>query len=1057
MATIAEMFVEIGADASDFDREVNGMRRTLSSAGNDMRSMAAVAGSSTRDMSNDWRYMSQEMKNEMKAVKESLRPLQMEQQRVQHEFRRMGMASQDFQGTTRDFINQANQLGAAHKKAADALINGNRMAMGSMLQQIGMMNNMTSGAQRISDNYTRMRNPLLMVNNAALGVVDSMNRFAMSGSAAQLAIEALGPSASMKDLNNYMRMINTQTMNFPIIFGIAAMAAIKFYGALHQANMEMNPKYAKAYENMMTQLSKALQPLRDAFAALMIPIFNFIAHMAKLVQAFNEAHPTAAKFIAIMLMLVPALMVILSPLAIGIGFFAGLRAILFSLAPIIMPIITGFAAMTGTVWLVAAAIAALVIGFTYLWKTSETFRNGIKAAGAAVMAFGQIIVDLTKYLFWALVGGDGLNDWITHLPKIMQPAAEAVGMFLQKIHEGFMSLGAPLAAAGAAFVAFGKYLFYTAVDGDYFNDWLTHLPAGLQTVVQAMGMGVAAIRDIFLQLFAGIKAAADGNFQPLIDMFINFIPNIIAILIGGIPGLIISIATMFGRMNEGAATGGASLVTKFGEIATNIITTFVTFITTQLPLIVQQGVQILTQLVQGVTNALPQLTAGVGQVVSTFINGIVTLLPTIITTGIQLLVTLINAILSALPQLVTAASQIITTLVSGITTMLPMIINAAIQIMTTLLTQIVALIPTILDAGIKILMALIDGILQILPTLINTAIQLIQTIITTLAGNLPKIIDAGVKILNSLIDGIMKILPKLIETAVQLIMRIADTVISNLPKIIDAGVKILNSLIDGIIKILPQLINTAVNLITRIFEALIQNLPKIIDAGMKILTALIDGIIRILPKLIETALKLIVAIGTAIVQNLPKILEAGKQILEALINGIISLVGKLGSTIKTEVIDKIIDKVKSAGKSFFDAGKGLLEQMKQGIMNAAGSVLDAVSDIAGKVRDFLPFSPAKTGPLSDIDKLDFGGPITDSLKRGTPVIQRMMARMLEVPDIVAPAPLTRGDLASYSSTSLNGMATEQVVYVDLDGRTIAKSTLPHLEKQIRLKTGMKFS
>ena len=1057
MATIAEMFVEIGADASDFEREARGVQQTMRSTQNEMRSMASAMGTSTREMTSGWSYMSDEMKNEMRAVKESLRPLQMEQQRVQHEFRRMGMASQDFAGSTKDFIRQANELGAAHKKASDALINGNRMAMGSMLQQIGYMNNMTSIASRIEQNYTRMGNPLLTVNNGLLRAVDSMNRFAMSGSAAQLALEALGPSASMKDLNNMMRQINTQVTNFPIIFAIAAAGALLFYGALHKANMEMNPKYAKAYENMMTQLTKALQPLRDAFAALMIPIFNFIAKMAELVQKFNEAHPTAAKFIATMLMLLPALLVILSPLAIGIGFFAGLRAILFSLAPIVTPIAAGFAAMGGTAIVLAAAIAALALGFVYLWKTSETFRNSIKAVGSAIASFIQVVINLGKYLFWAAVGGDGLNDWLSHLPSFIQPAAQAIGMFLQKIHEGFMGLGAPLAAAGQAFVAFGKYLFYTAVDGDYFNDWLTHLPASLQTVVQAMGMGVAAIRDIFLQLFNGIKEAANGNFQPIIDMFINFIPNVIAILIGGIPGLIISIATMFGRMNEGAATAGAALVTQFGTIATNINTTFVNFITTQLPTIVAKGVEILTQLVAGVTQALPQLTAGVGQVMTTFINGIVTLLPTIIQTGIQLLVTLINAILSALPQLVTAAAQIITTLVSGITTMLPMIINAAIQIMTTLLTQIVSLIPTILDAGIKILMALIDGILRILPTLIQTAIQLIQTIITTLAGNLPKIIDAGVKILNSLIDGIMKILPKLIDTAVQLIMRIADTVIKNLPKIIDAGVKILNSLIDGIIKILPQLITTAVNLITRIFEALIQNLPKIIDAGMKILTALIDGIIKVLPKLIEAALKLIVEIAKAIVQNLPKILEAGKQILQAIIDGIISLVSKLGSTIKTEVIDKIIQKVKDAGKSFLDAGKGLMEQMKQGIINAAGSVTSAVSDIASKVRDFLPFSPAKTGPLSDIDKLDFGGPITDSLKRGTPVIQRMMAKMLEVPDIIAPTPLSRGDLSSYASTSLNSLASDQIIYVDIDGRTVTRAVLPHMEKQIRLKTGMKFN
>jgi hypothetical protein len=45
------------------------------------------------------------------------------------------------------------------------------------------------------------------------------------------------------------------------------------------------------------------------------------------------------------------------------------------------------------------------------------------------------------------------------------------------------------------------YLYYTALDGDWANDWLTHMPEGLQPTVQALGqllaatMGLAACAD----------------------------------------------------------------------------------------------------------------------------------------------------------------------------------------------------------------------------------------------------------------------------------------------------------------------------------------------------------------------------------------------------------------------------------------------------------------------------------------------------------------------------------------------------------------------------------
>ncbi|MEJ9158845.1 carbamoyl-phosphate synthase large subunit, partial [Bacillus cereus] len=78
----------------------------------------------------------------------------------------------------------------------------------------------------------------------------------------------------------------------------------------------------------------------------------------------------------------------------------------------------------------------------------------------------------------------------------------------------------------------------------------------------------------------------------------------------------------------------------------------------------------------------------------------------------------------------------------------------------------------------------------------------------------------------------------------------------------------------------------------------------------------------------------------------------------------------------------------------------LIEMMAKGIKSAASWVTDAVSDLAQKARDFLPFSPAKTGPLSDLDHLDFGGPITDSIKLAFPQVGGLMSDLLDLPPIL---------------------------------------------------------
>ncbi|PFZ40683.1 tail length tape measure protein [Bacillus wiedmannii] len=48
---------------------------------------------------------------------------------------------------------------------------------------------------------------------------------------------------------------------------------------------------------MIEKLTKALQCMPDAFAAVMIPIYNFISAIADLIIKFNEVYQVLARFI----------------------------------------------------------------------------------------------------------------------------------------------------------------------------------------------------------------------------------------------------------------------------------------------------------------------------------------------------------------------------------------------------------------------------------------------------------------------------------------------------------------------------------------------------------------------------------------------------------------------------------------------------------------------------------------------------------------------------------------------------------------------------------------
>lgn len=1114
-------------DVQNINRELNriggGMNRTARDMRNTMgREMQGMVGDSEYyarqyrraygdeigglmgEMGGSFRYMSQEaqgmmfeMQQGFHAQKMAMIPFMEDQIRATHGFYKMAQGSKDFQGTNQEFINQANEIGKAMKASQDAQINANRLAMMGMLETIGAMNAMSSLASKTTKNLDQMKNPLYNTARPALALVDNLDRVARSGSAAQIALELHGPQASMKTLTDEAMRLNSVMMGMPILALGVGMSMLFMYGALHKANMEMEPKYAEAFTNMMEKLTKALEPMRQAFTAVMVPIYNFVAKMAELTIAFNEAHPVMARFIQGTIMLVPALMGLLLPLALGVGYFRGLRAILFALRPLIMPVITAFATLSTPVWIVAAAIAGATVAFSHFYKTNEKFKgfidgiiksvkdfskslvkngaellnnayksdlvqnsikgmqNGLNVAGQKSKEFGLNMLNMGKYLYETAKSGDAMNEWVGHLPEPFQASAEKVGQSVANIRGSILSSIPVIQSFGQNVMSMGKYLFWTAVDGDYLNDWITHLPESFQATAQRIGESIATMRERIVALFADIRAfgenimslgkflfwaAADGDrfndwishlpagmrgvaliwADSLISMresMLGMFPTISAFgqnfmnlgrylfevvatgnimngwltsMGGGFQNLAIILGTAIEQIKTGVssfveairlALGGDT--SQLGQIFMTIMPTLIGMLLGGLPALLITASHFLPTIVNGINSMLPLLTTTITNIITGIVTVITTYLPQFLEQGIKILTVLIEGILQVLPVVVTTLVEVGTTLIN------------------TLVNTIGTLLPVILDAGIKILMAVIEGIVQNLPKIIDAALKVVDSLINTIVKLLPQIIDAGIKILMALIDGIIKILPNLIETAVMLITKICDMLIQNLPKLIDAGIKILLALIDGIIKMLPSLIDAAIKLIVKLVETLIENLPKLIDAGMKILIALIDGIIKILPKLIETGLKLIVEIAKAIIQNLPQILEAGGKILLELIKGIVSLVGELGSTIKDKVIGAMTKKLDDAKKTFFNAGKGLMDQMKKGIENMKDKVLDTMSNIAGKVRDFLPFSPAKTGPLSDLDHLDFGGPISDSIKLAFPKVQGLMNDLLDLPPIVS--------------------------------------------------------
>lgn len=145
----------------------------------------------------------------------------------------------------------------------------------------------------------------------------------------------------------------------------------------------------------------------------------------------------------------------------------------------------------------------------------------------------------------------------------------------------------------------------------------------------------------------------------------------------------------------------------------------------------------------------------------------------------------------------------------------------------------------------------------------------------------------------------------------------------------------------------------------------------------------------------------------------------------------------LGDSIK-ETFNNMLSYLTDMGGRFVEAGKNIINSITEGIKSMAMRPVNAIKDVAGRMRDMLPFSPAKEGPLKDLNKLDFGSPIVDSIKADMNSVRGAMSGMLSMP----------------ATAGAGGGGTANII-IELDGRTMARAIGQPLVDEIRVKTGLR--
>lgn len=309
------------------------------------------------------------------------------------------------------------------------------------------------------------------------------------------------------------------------------------------------------------------------------------------------------------------------------------------------------------------------------------------------------------------LAGKTLGRGATELGALLNTSAEDTQAMRDRVRElgGVMSDEAVMAAA-----AFQDNMqdLKTAISG-LGRGMLSELLPSMNSIISGFTSLIAGEEDAKEKLSAGFTDIVTNVIPSLLETAVNMIMSLGQAILDAVPKLIESGLQLFEKFKESLPTSD----------------------------MLDKGFEIVTNLINGIIEKLPQFIETAGKLITDFATYIMNNLPTIMQKGAELLLSLVNGIVKNLPQIVTSVVKVIAQFIATIGQNLP----------------------KILEQGYKILGELIAGLIKAIPELVKSIPKIISSMVDTFKGY--DWLEIGVNILQGIIDGMMGAISSIVEAA----------------------------------------------------------------------------------------------------------------------------------------------------------------------------------------------------------------------------------------------------------------------------------------------------
>lgn len=206
------------------------------------------------------------------------------------------------------------------------------------------------------------------------------------------------------------------------------------------------------------------------------------------------------------------------------------------------------------------------------------------------------------------------------------------------------------------------------------------------------------------------------------------------------------------------------------------------------------------------------------------------------------------------------------------------------------------------------------------------------------------------------------------------------------------GTSFMDNLAKGITNGTQQFISKGLSALTNFTANLRSNAGKLVDSGLHLMLNLAKGIANAMPDIIKNVPQIVINIAGVINDNAPKILVAGVQLIAILIKGLIQSIPTLIAN-----VPKIVQAIVSVFTAYnwLSLGKSLITGIKNGIMNAKNTAVDAMKNTYNGVIDAIKNLPSKLKGLGENGIKGIGNGITGKLSGLKTTAGKILTNIIE--------------------------------------------------------------